>query len=139
MITSTRHVMVSQRGYSRIFFKGKKEAFYAQHQDKLKQYGKAYHYLMKMNGGIEVDTAALKAESERLAAHRVKLQKKLEEIKPILDQLRNVQHCVDIAIQDEEPEYPSILEQLERANQERLAQQQAEQSEKQAKSQYDRN
>ena len=105
----------------------------------MKQYGKAYHYLMKMNGGIEVDTAALEAESERLAAHRVKLQKKLEEIKPILDQLRNVQHCVDVAIQDEEPEYPSILEQLERANQERLAQQQAEQSEKQAKSQYDRN
>ena len=105
----------------------------------MKQYGKAYHYLMKMNGGIEVDTAALKAESERLAAHRVKLQKKLEEIKPILDQLRNVQHCVDVAIQDEEPEYSSILEQLERASQERLARQQAEQTEKQAKSQYDRN
>ena len=125
--------------YSHIFFKGKKEAFYAQHQDELKQYGKAYHYLMKVNGGIKIDAAALKAESERLTAHRVKLQKKLEEIKPILEQLRNVQHCVDVAIQDEEPEYSSILEQLERASQERLARQQAEQTEKQAKSQYDRN
>lgn len=122
--------------YSRIFFKGKKEAFYAQHQNELKQYGKAYHYLMKVNGSSQVDTAALKAESERLTAHRAKLQKKLEEIKPILDQLRNVQHCVDIAIRDEEPEYPSILEQLERTNQERLVQQQAEQAERQAQSQY---
>ena len=122
--------------YSHIFFKGKKEAFYAQHQDELKQYGKAYHYLMKVNGGIKIDAAALKAENERLTAHRAKLQKKLEEIKPILDQLRNVQHCVDVAIRDEEPEYPSILEQLERTNQERLVQQQAEQAERQAQSQY---
>ena len=94
---------------------------------------------MKMNGGIEVDTAALKAESERLTAHRAKLQKKLEDIKPILDQLRNVQHCVDVVIRDEEPEYPSILEQLERANQERLARQQAEQAERQTQSHYNRN
>ena len=109
--------------YSRIFFKGKKEAFYTQHQDELKQYGKAYYYLMKVNGGIKIDAAALQAESERLTAHRAKLQKKLEDIKPILDQLRSIQHCVDIAMKDEEhePEYPSILEQLERANQEQLS------------------
>ena len=113
--------------YSRIFFKGKKEAFYAQHQDELKQYGKAYHYLMKAHGSIQIDPAALKAESDKLTAHRVKLQKKLEEIKPILDQLRNVQHCVDVAIRDEEPEYSSIMEQLEKANQERLARENANQ------------
>ena len=105
----------------------------------MKQYGKAYHYLMKVNGCIQVDTAALKAESERLTVHRVKLQKKLEEIKPILDQLRNVQRCVDVAIQDEEPEYLSILEQLERVNQEHLAHQQAEQAERQTQSHYNRN
>ncbi len=94
---------------------------------------------MKVNSSIEVDTAALKAESDRLTAHRAKLQKKLEDIKPILDQLRNVQHCVDVAIQDEEPEYPSILEQLEWANQERLTRKQAEQAKRQAQTQYNRN
>ena len=109
--------------YSRIFFKGKKEAFYAQHQDELKQYGKAYHYLMKAHGSTTIEPAALKAESDRLTVHRAKLQKKLEEIKPILDQLRNVQHCVDIAMKDEEPEYPSIKERLEKDSQDQLAQQ----------------
>lgn len=93
----------------------------------MKQYGKAYHYLMKAHGSIQIDPAALKAESDRLTAHRVKLQKKLEEIKSILDQLRNVQHCVDVAIRDEEPGYSSIMEQLEQANQERIAQQKTKQ------------
>ena len=122
--------------YGRIFIKSKKEAFYAQHQDELKQYGKAYHYLMKVNGGIKIDAAALQAESERLTAHRAKLQKKLEDIKPTLDQLRNVQHCVDIVERDEEPDFPSILEQLERTSIEQNSQQKSKNTEKQNQSYF---
>ena len=112
--------------YTRIYFKGKKQAFYDQHQEELKKYGKAYSYLMKMNGSAQVDAAALKEESERLNAHRANLQQRVEELKPLLIQLRNVKRCVDIAIQDEEPEYPSIMEKLEKDSQEQLTQQQQE-------------
>ena len=91
---------------------------------------------MKVNGGIKIDAAALQAESERLTAHRAKLQKKLEDIKPTLDQLRNVQHCVDIVERDEEPGFPSILEQLERTNGEHNTQQKSQNAEKQNQSYF---
>ena len=112
--------------YNRIYFKGKKQAFYEQHQEDLKKYGKAYSYLMKMNGSAQVDAAILKEESDRLIAHRARLQQRAEEMKPFLSQIRNVKHCVDIAIQDEKTEYSSIMERLEKDSQEQLAQQQQE-------------
>ena len=112
--------------YAHIFFKGKKQAFFEQHQEDLKQYGKAYSYLRKMNGSAQVDAVALKEESDRLNAHRANLQQKAENMKPLLTQLRNVKRCVNIAMQDEEPEYPSIMERLEKDSQEQLTQQQQE-------------
>ena len=110
--------------YSHIFFKGKKTEFYQQHQDELKQYGKVYRYLMKVHGGIVVDAAVLQSEHERLTAHQAKLETKLEGIKPILDQLRNVKRCVDMAMRDAEREFPSILEQLETKKREHFFHQQ---------------
>ena len=98
--------------YNHIYFKGKKQAFYEQHQEELKKYGKTYYYLMKVYGGIQVDVTALAEESNRLISHRASLQQRVEEMKPILSQLRNVKRCVEIAIEDEEPEYPSIMAQL---------------------------
>ena len=112
--------------YNRIYFKGKKQAFYEQHQEDLKKYWKASSYLMKVNGRVQMDAAALKEESDRLNAHRVNLQQRAENMKPLLAQLRNVKRCVDIAVQDEEPEYPSIIERLEKDSQEQLTQQQQE-------------
>lgn len=112
--------------YNRIYFKGKKQAFYEQHQEDLKKYRKAYSYLMKVNGSAQVDAAILKEESDRLIAHRARLQQRAEEMKPFLSQIRNVKHCVDIAIQDEKTEYSSIMERLEKDSQEQLAQQQQE-------------
>ena len=53
-------------------------------------------------------------------------------MKPLLTQLRNVKRCVDIAMQDEEPEYPSIIERLEKDSQEQLTQQQREEEQKQS-------
>ena len=47
-------------------------------------------------------------------------------MKPFLSQIRNVKHCVDIAIQDEKTEYSSIMERLEKDSQEQLTQQQQE-------------
>lgn len=69
---------------------------------------------------------ALKEERDRLISHRANLQQRVEELKPLLTQLRNVKRCVDIAMQDEEPEFPSIMERLEKDSQEQLAQQQRE-------------
>ena len=122
--------------YTHIFFKTKKESFYAEHEAELKQYGKAYHYLMKVNGGISVDPAALKMESERLTARQDKLQGKLEPMKPILNNLHFVKRCVDVVIKDQEP--PSIIEQLEAVKQQNEAQRQARQEEEQRK-QYEQN
>ena len=116
--------------YARIYFKGKKQAFYDQHQEDLKKYGKAYSYLMKVYGSAQVDAAALKEESDRLNAHRANLQQRAEELKPLLTQLRTVKRCVDIAMQDEEPEYPSIMERLEKDSQEQFTQQQREEEQK---------
>ena len=122
--------------YAHTFFKQKKEAYYAEHEEELKRYGKAYHYLMKVNGGIQADAAALQAESERLKALRTKLQKKLEPIKPILNNLHFVKRCVDEVEKDQEP--PSIMEQLEAVRQQAEAQSQAQQEEEQRK-QYEQN
>jgi len=81
---------------------------------------------MKVNGSAQMDAVALKEERDRLISHRANLQQSAEEMKPLLAQLRNVKRCVDIAMQDEEPEYPSIVERLEKDSQEQLAQQQQE-------------
>ena len=121
--------------YNRIYFKGKKQAFYEQHQEDLKKYGKVYSYLVKVNGSAQVDAAVLKEESDRLIAHRANLQQRAENMKPLLTQLRNVKRCVDIAIQDEEPEYPSIMEKLEKDSQEQLTQRQREEEQKQSRNQ----
>ena len=118
--------------YSRIYFKGKKQAFYEQHQEDLKKYWKASSYLVKVNGSVQMDAAALKEESDRLIAHRARLQQRAEEMKPFLSQIRNVKHCVDIAIQDEEPEYSSIMKRLEKDSQEQLTQQQRYEEQKQS-------
>ena len=122
--------------YTHTFFKSKKESFYAEHEAELKQYGKAYHYLMKVNGGISVDPAALETESERLTAREARLHGKLEPMKPILDSLHFVKRCVDVVIKDQEP--PSIIEQLEAVKQQNEAQRQARQEEEQRK-QYEQN
>jgi hypothetical protein len=127
-----RQLQSAHDQYAHIYFKGKKQAFYEQHAEDLKKYGKAYSYLMKVNGSAQVDAAALKEESDRLISHRANLQLRAENMKPILTQLRNVKRCVNIAIQDEEPEYPSIMERLEKNSQEQLAQQQREEGQKQS-------
>ena len=115
--------------YTHTFFKTKKESYYAAHEAELKQYNKAYHYLMKVHGSTTVDPAALKVESERLTAHRVKLQEKLEPMKPLLGTLHFMKCCVDAVIEDQQP--PSILAQLEAAKQQDEAQRQARQEEEQ--------
>ena len=62
----------------------------------LKQYNIAYHYLMEVYGSTVVDPATLKVESERLIAHRAKLQDKLEPMKPLLDTLRPLHETSNI-------------------------------------------
>ena len=81
---------------------------------------------MKVYGSVQVNVATLKEESDRLNAHWAKLQQRAEEMKPFLSQLRNVKHSVDIAIQDEEPEYSSIMKRFEKDSQEQLVQQKQE-------------
>ena len=122
--------------YTHTFFKAKKESYYAAHEEELKQYNKAYHYLMKVHGSTTVDPAALKVESERLTVHRAKLQDKLEPMKPILNNLHFVKRCVDDMEKDQKP--PSIMEQLEAVRQQAEAQSQAQQEEEQRK-QYEQN
>ena len=99
----------------------------------MKQYGKAYHYLMKVNGGITVDPAGLKAESDRLTVHRAKLQEKLEPMKPLLGNLHFIKRCVDAVMEDQQP--PSIIAQLEAAKQHDESQRQARQEEEQRRKQ----
>ena len=122
--------------YTHIFFKTKKESYYAAHEAELKQYNKAYHYLMKVHGSTAVDPAAIKTESERLTAHRTKLQEKLEPMKPLLGTLHFVKRCVDAVTEDQQP--PSILAQLEAAKQQDEAQRQVRQEEEQRR-QYEQN
>ena len=121
--------------YAHIYFKGKKQAFYEQHQEDIKKYGKAYSYLMKVYGSTQVDAAVLQEESDRLISHRVNLQQRAENMKPLLAQLRNVKRCVEIAMQDEEPEYSSIMERIEKDSQEQLTQWQREEEQKQSRNQ----
>ena len=102
----------------------------------LSRYNKAYHYLIKVHSSTAVDPAALKVESERLTAHRAKLQEKLEPMKPLLGTLHFVKRCVDAVIEDQQP--PSILAQLEAAKQQDEAQRQARQEEEQRR-QYEQN
>ena len=107
-----------------------------QQKKELKQYNKAYHYLMKVHGSTSVDPVTLKAESERLTAHRTKLQEKLEPMKPLLGTLHFVKRCVDVVIEDQQP--PSIIAQLEAAKQQDEDQRQARQEEEQRR-QYEQN
>ena len=82
--------------YAHTSFKTKKESYYAAHEAELKQYNIAYHYLMEVHGSTVVDPATLKVESERLIAHRAKLQDKLEPMKPLLDTLRPLHETSNI-------------------------------------------
>jgi hypothetical protein len=122
--------------YTHTFFKTKKESYYAAHEAELKQYNIAYHYLMEVHGSTVVDPATLKVESERLIAHRAKLQDKLEPMKPLLGTLHFVKRCVDAVIEDQQP--PSIMAQLEAVKQQDEAQRQARQEENQRR-QYEQN
>ena len=82
--------------YAHTSFKTKKESYYAAHEAELKQYNIAYHYLMEVHGSTVVDPATLKVESERLIAHRAKLQDKLEPMKPLLGTLRPLHETSNI-------------------------------------------
>ena len=82
--------------YTHTSFKTKKESYYAAHEAELKQYNIAYHYLMEVHGSTVVDPATLKVESERLIAHRAKLQDKLEPMKPLLGTLRPLHETSNI-------------------------------------------
>ena len=68
---------------------------------------------MKVNGNLEIDAAALNAESKRLTAARQKWSAELETMRPDLKQLRNVKRWVDRALEDEVPEHLSLKEQME--------------------------
>lgn len=91
---------------------------------------------MEVHGSTVVDPATLKVESERLIAHRAKLQDKLEPMKPLLGTLHFVKRCVDAVIEDQQP--PSIMAQLEAVKQQDEAQRQARQEENQRR-QYEQN
>ena len=99
--------------YARTFFRKAKEQYWQDHKEELHRYDKASGYLMKVTGNMEIDAAALSAESKRLTAARQKWSAELETIKPDLEQLRNVKRWVDRALEDEVPEHLSLKEQME--------------------------
>ena len=99
--------------YVRTFFRKAKGEYWEEHKEELQRYDNASQYLMKVNGNLEIDTAALGAESKRLTTARQKWSAELETIKPDLEQLRNVKRWVDRALEDEVPEHLSLKEQIE--------------------------
>ena len=99
--------------YARTFFRKAKGEYWEEHKAELQRYDNASQYLIKVNGNLEIDDAALIAESKRLTAARQKWSAELGTIKPDLEQLRNVKRWVDRALEDEVPEHLSLKEQME--------------------------
>ena len=98
--------------YSHIFFKKAKEKFWEEHKEALQQYSKASRYLMKVNGSLDIDGAALDAEKKRLIAVREKWKAEMDALQPDLTQLRNVKRWVDHTMEEKVPEHLSLKEQM---------------------------
>ena len=94
-------------------FQSAKDRYSKEHSDELSQYRKAVRLLMKVNGGKNVDHAALQTESKELSQAISARTGELEAVKDELKQLRSIQYYVSKVLPEEaEPEKVSISDRL---------------------------
>ncbi len=115
--------------YMKKGFKLTKEKYAEAHKEELEAYNRAYRYLMKNAGSVEVDLDSLNVEMKKLQEQDAAAQAKLDAIRGDLDQLRTVRYYVS-RVMPEKIEPRTIKEKLEfgrvqadKENAERAAQQ----------------
>ena len=106
-------------------FKLTKDAYAAQHKEKLDTFNKAVRTLMKLNGSTAVDFSALDAEFSALQSGSAELRTQLETLQPDISALKNIRKYIDMVLNKQQlsvpggktPEKESVLKQLEQLQQ----------------------
>ena len=104
-------------------FKLTKDAYAAQHKEKLDTFNKAVRTLMKLNGSTAVDFSALDAEFSALQSGSAELRTQLETLQPDISALKNIRKYIDMVLNKQQlsvpggktPEKESVLKKLEEA------------------------
>ena len=115
IISAAETVMRLKTIHNKSKFGFSKQSFSKDHENDLKEYDHAYATLMRLNHGtIKIDIDALKREKEELSVEKMKLEKKVEGMKPDLTILRKIRKCINAveADLDHEDRKPSVREQL---------------------------
>ena len=112
--------LIPDRQMERIHFKGRREAFQAEHADELKRLRKATYLREKLSKKLGVslplDKAGvkqLKAKRQELTEQNESLRPKLGQIRAELDQLSKLRYWTRKAIPDALPEREDFAEQME--------------------------
>ena len=112
--------LIPDRQMERIHFKGRREAFQAEHADELKRLRKATYLREKLSKKLGVslplDKAGvkqLKAKRQELTEQNESLRPKLGQIRAELDQLSKLSYWTRKAIPDALPEREDFAEQME--------------------------
>ena len=104
-------------------FKLTKDAYAAQHKEKLDTFNKAVRTLMKLNGSTAVDFSALDAEFSALQSGSAELRTQLETLQPDVSALKNIRKYIDMVLNKQQlsvpggktPEKESVLKRLHKA------------------------
>ena len=130
VIEDYRTLTPIQEQLDKIHFKGRREAFLAEHADELKRLRKAIYLREKLSKKLGVSLPLDKASAKKLRAQRQELTEqneslrpKLEQIREELDQLSKLRYWTRKAIPEALPERDDFSEQMEvRENRQELEQ-----------------
>ena len=109
-----------QEQLNKIHFKGRREAFQAEHADELKRFRKAVYLREKLSKKLGVSLPLDKAGAKKLRALRQELTEQNESLRPKLgqireelDQLSKLRYWTRKAIPEALPEWDNFSEQME--------------------------
>ena len=97
-----------------IHWKGSREKFRAAHQGEIDLYYTSKHILKQNHGVTKVDIPAWQQEQETLREEEKALSDEYKSLRGKLQEMRNVQYCVEIAKRTEERAYIEKNRQLQR-------------------------
>ena len=128
--TCEKHEKIHKK-FLKIFWKGQKEKFAAEHKKELDAYNRALRYLKKQGLELPVDTQALRQEYAKLKLSHTELSDDLKDVKHDVMQLNMIRLCLDDLMEQQGVEIPipEMPEELE-AKPEKEQQRQEERPEK---------
>ncbi|MBE6659208.1 MAG: conjugal transfer protein [Ruminococcaceae bacterium] len=112
--TCEKHEIIHKK-FLKMFWKGQKEKYAAEHKKELDAYNRALRYLKKMGMELPLDTQSLQHEYAKLKLSHTELSYDLKSMKQDLVQLDEIRMCVDDLMEQQgiDIPIPDMPEELE--------------------------